>query len=98
MSRLDEIKARVEAATAGPWHYVHGYGFGGSTGPLRLEGDGETTPDKRFVAHARQDIPYLIEQFEIAKELLQEGLDTCLSASAKRSIEYALSDWKDGSQ
>ena len=74
MSRLDEIKARVEAATPGPWPKDYVYNairhisrncdfiesdidpeFGWLYGPV---------DDPTFIAHAREDIPYLLAEVE----------------------------------
>lgn len=72
MSRLDEIEAREQMATWGPWHrhdkYVHAQ-FIAEDGKVRhyavcnaathmSPGEAEGISD--FIAHSRQDIPYLL--------------------------------------
>jgi hypothetical protein len=72
MSRLEEIKARVEKATDGPWQLVYrSDGFGAFKGRMPVAwfhgttGDSVTErPNAEFIAHAREDIPWLIAQKE----------------------------------
>jgi hypothetical protein len=69
MTRLDEIKARVEAATKGPWFVIlHPDGRSVQNRPLGC-GDlicgQEITAreeDMTFTAHAREDIPWLLAE------------------------------------
>lgn len=79
MTRLEEIKARVEAATDGPWEWI---GKDLETkdykGPSILEFECETSfglsgaspnllakeSDKEFIVHAREDIPYLLDRIK----------------------------------
>jgi hypothetical protein len=79
--RLAEIEARVAAATEGPWtsrvidqrQYVMGPGAS-----VALTGyvDDEDVPfddvaaDATFIAHARQDVPWLIAQVRARDEAL----------------------------
>ncbi len=69
---LEQMRKRCEAATIGPWEApIEGVDFnGGETviirGPNR-EGDdlniiGGTVADYKFVAHAREDIPLLLDE------------------------------------
>jgi hypothetical protein len=86
-ARLQEIEARAQAATAGPWaadttepHDMVVWGAPGTAAP-RYEGDdgspliiniGEpvarigdvcgSSADTHFIAHARQDIPWLLDR------------------------------------
>lgn len=75
MKRLDEIKARMEAATEGPWtccdmhEMIHGRGS--------CAGRMEIVPypkysirrtDIDFIAHAREDIPFLLDHIEMQKK------------------------------
>ena len=72
---LAAIKARYEAATPGPWQpYIEGRDHvSGScfirTGEGAARGDdmeltGATEADYDFIAHARQDMPRLLEEVE----------------------------------
>jgi hypothetical protein len=77
MSRIDEIKARCEAATPGPWTFVanpaarhaHIYGpdnfkihdFFNGTVDL-AEGNAE------FIAHAREDVEYLTARLAVLRD------------------------------
>ena len=73
MSRLEEIKARAEAATPGPWQWredepaslVH------VTDPrlhpwnvLKAPDWGPTLADAAFIAAAREDVPWLLAEVE----------------------------------
>ena len=70
MSRLDEIKARAEAATKGPWSSDWSEGevpvFYGQTtkisGTFSVEAN--TIEDAAFIAAAREDVPWLVDQVE----------------------------------
>ncbi len=71
MSRLEEIRARAQVATPGPWKSYSGdviiYGVdwyepvicGSSNTP---RGFSVAEPDLDFIAHAREDVPWLLEQ------------------------------------
>jgi len=79
---LDEIRARCDRATPGPWRsYVEGRDHtGGSTfimvgeGATRrddLEINGASPDDNDFIAHARQDIPRLVEEVLRLRRLVE---------------------------
>ena len=66
MSRLDEIKAREQAAFGGPWHVLdadeNGMHAVAVDGTVLVEvGD---FCDAEFIAHARDDIPHLLALVE----------------------------------
>ena len=68
MTRDSEIEARVEAATPGPWKAA-AYGDifadrGGIVAKTYLDGDDD------FIAHVREDIPYLLAELKEAREKL----------------------------
>ncbi len=79
---LDEVRKRCEAATKGPWiSFVEGRDFlGGESvigrGVDRAEDDlyliGKTVEDQDFIAHARQDIPLLLDEIERLQKLLAD--------------------------
>lgn len=74
MSDLVSITARLNAATQGPWHWdddrwlmTGNYGVVvGVTGPLQGPGEADSvnigTADAEFIAHAPEDIRYLLER------------------------------------
>ena len=64
---LDSIRARVEAASEGPWHVS----FTGEQvhGPQSEWVSDAYENDAEFIAHARTDIPLLLKVAEAAKEL-----------------------------
>lgn len=83
--RLDEITARCNAATDGPWAIWHS----GTDYPqsvvanddgLSLVAETFTSPkypaaDAEFIAHARADVPWLVEQVRKRDTALQAVLD-----------------------
>ena len=80
---LEEIRSRCKAASAGPWaSYVEGRdhtsgssfimtGEGEARGP-DIELSGATTEDQDFIAHARQDIPRLLDEIERLRRAIAE--------------------------
>jgi hypothetical protein len=68
-TELDEIEARCDAASPGPWKYPY-RGFPGVVGSKRgclwtsgrHEGRVNHEADAEFIAHARQDVPDLIAE------------------------------------
>jgi hypothetical protein len=67
MSRRKEIEQRVNAATEGPWNcYPKGHCFAAAK---RL-----TSEDCEFIAHARDDVPYLLEELRRRDEALKQML------------------------
>ena len=78
---LNLIKQRCDKATKGPWiSYVEGrdHSSGSNfimTGDENNRGDeieliGGTIDDQEFIAHARQDIPRLINEIKRLKKLI----------------------------
>jgi len=65
MDRLSEIRARCEVATPGPWQWSKSkWGvvmIFNAIGRALLGGE-EGAKNASFIAHAREDIPYLLEQ------------------------------------
>jgi hypothetical protein len=67
--QLEAIRQRVEKATPGPWKYSEGVGSYPATilsekGEVVAAGDeyyGMTENDANFIAHARTDIPALLD-------------------------------------
>ena len=82
-SHLTEIKIHSDKATRGPWisfvnRVDHHNGFDfvlvGMTGQMRFEGI--TKEDQDFIAHARQDIPVLLEEINrLRKEYREKDVD-----------------------
>ncbi len=67
MNRIEEITARHEAATAGPWEVSPaGHIFSDPLKPIAFVGgnDNQADADAAFIAHARQDIPFLLDEIE----------------------------------
>ncbi len=74
MKRLEEIKARAEAATEGPWKAVRTQIANDIYGRKHI---GHITYDANadFIAHSRTDIPALVEALEVAVRALTEISD-----------------------
>ena len=81
--RLEEIRARVEAATPGPWYPQPGYVMRSESGvhpevclmcgPEHTGvGSSDAVSDGAFIAHAREDIPYLLDRLERAEARVEE--------------------------
>lgn len=74
--RIAEIRERLEKATPEPWGWWD-YGLRqGGKGPYVIDERylpemDRDTPDLSFIAHARADIPYLLDRLEAAEEALQ---------------------------
>jgi hypothetical protein len=78
---LSAVRKRCEAATKAPWiSYVEGRdhtsgesvivrGEGGSESDLYLIGG--TVADQDFIANARQDIPWLLDEIDRLKKLVE---------------------------
>lgn len=77
---LEEVRKRCNAATKGPWisflegrdhlggDSVIGRGIDRSEDDLYLTGG--SAEDQDFIAHARQDIPLLLDEIERLRKLL----------------------------
>ncbi|MCZ1014039.1 hypothetical protein [Streptomyces noursei] len=88
--RLTEIAARVAAATPGPWLQRSDAGIvTDSDGhPLAVFGtSGPHCADAAFIAHAPEDVPWLLEQLEQAR-----GIAVRLEQENARLREEALTD------
>ena len=85
MSRTEEIKKRVEAATEGPWYDCGYRGYGPS--PESLEDrrnanviydykylDHGKSSDGQFISHAREDIPWLLARVSDLEGKLERAL------------------------
>ena len=89
MSRLDEIKAREQAAFGGPWEALdadeNGMHAVAVDGTVLVEvGD---FCDAEFIAHAREDVPWLIERIgELNGAICWDT--TCLNCSSLLDSNY----------
>jgi len=89
MSRLNEIKERAAAATAGEWilgkDKDHIYQTAHVTRDIWNIPRNEA--DLVFIAHAREDVPWLVEAVEECIDLfkvLADDFDECKRQSAER--------------
>ena len=99
MSRLDEIKARADAATEGPWvRDMHSPDMSGRSGwyirgPRKLGlrsmvlNSRMLPGDAEFIEHAREDVPWLIERIgELSGAICWDT--TCLNCSSLLDSNY----------
>ncbi len=69
MTRLEQIKSRLEKATPGPWS-TDDESINCGSDTLALFSD--KTSNLRFIANAPTDIKYLISQLKEASKILKE--------------------------
>lgn len=89
MKRLEEIEARVNAATPGPWEWedterqrwgVTAKGLVANKGDVIHADDFYLDGKERdldFISHSRDDIPFLLDKLKRAQEIIQYGRDAC---------------------
>lgn len=85
---LDAISARAAAATEGPWVIERARIWSGEPHPPKTEllmfrGGREWTPDAEFIAHARTDVPALVEEVKRLREqvgCMQDGINAAVQA------------------
>lgn len=76
--KLKEIEKRCNKATEGPWiSFVEGRDHTCGSDFIRTAGNdieliGASVDDQDFIANARQDIPWLIEQINNLKRILKK--------------------------
>lgn len=74
--RLAAIRVRAEAATDGPWLQLPPWKTVPTTRSAIISPNGdiadriETEEDAEFVAHAREDVPYLLDEVERLREYI----------------------------
>ena len=82
MNRLNEIEARANAATEGPWYTTPDYPMvcadsesqGDEYSPELHDGRGFYSPsDAEFIAHARTDVPDMAAAFRAVLKLHKPG-------------------------
>ncbi|GLJ03540.1 hypothetical protein LNK20_11500 [Bacillus safensis] len=75
--RLEEIRQRADAATEGPWEIgkqsPNGLNNIGTIGGL-LTAQTTNEDNAKYIAHARQDIPWLISEID----RLNSGIDSVI--------------------
>ena len=99
MSRLDEIKARADAATEGPWvRDMHSPDMSGRSGwyirgPRKLGlrsmvlNSRMLPGDAEFIEHAREDVPWLVERIgELNGAICWDT--TCLNCASLLDSNY----------
>jgi hypothetical protein len=71
MKRIDEIAARAEKATKGPWDVEYYELNGSDRKPILSHYGKNATNDLIFIEHAREDIPFLLASQKKMREALQ---------------------------
>ena len=70
MNRLNEIEARANAATEGPWDLIGGGEYVTPVGIMVAPDDGGVNgADAEFIAHARTDVPDMAAALRAVLEL-----------------------------
>jgi hypothetical protein len=78
-AELDLIEARIRRATSGPWaSFVEGRDHTSGSSFIRtpisdIELSGATAADHDFVAHARDDLPRLLEEVRTLRRRAASG-------------------------
>ncbi len=78
-SEIKQIEKRCERATKGPWiSFVEGRDHTSGCSFIRTAGNdieltGASIDDQDFIAHARQDVPALIEEIYRLKKLMDDN-------------------------
>lgn len=96
---LKAIKARAEAATSGPWQAIVSEDHGRPTAfgwvaaaPGEVMGEASAPGlliDASFIAHARTDVPTLVEEVERLHTKLETALGTLADIAFMTSVEVA---------
>ena len=97
--RIDEIRARCDAATPGPWELDQDVWHGDE-----CIAEINRPANAAFIAHSRDDIPYLLSEIDLlteAHEAMLRDLQTRsaqVAALGKERDEYkvALQNWHEG--
>lgn len=75
MSREDEIRERVSKATKGPWTFDSWRIFDGDEVEIFNTENILEHGDVAFIAHAREDVPYLLAENERLRREIEELRD-----------------------
>jgi hypothetical protein len=76
---IDDINERANRATPGPWRsFIEGRDHWGGSNFIQTSGEdiefaGATHADQDFIAHARQDIPRLIDEVRRLQYVLRDA-------------------------
>ena len=112
--RIDEIRARCEAATRGPWRTKHPR-YGGDDikiydnnawakglTPFAVVEDDGIYSNADFIAHAREDIPWLLAEVgrlkEINKALKSDNYNAEMNLSHLAAIIQEYEEGNNGKQ
>jgi len=88
-NRLTEIRARLHAATPGPWLDAEHYVWGGDPRFMVVE-HAPCRTDARFISHAPTDIAWLLDEVEEARKATAVAIRQRDDASATHRRHIAL--------
>ena len=92
-SELDQIRARANAATPGPWEVVRKRSLT-AIAPLPDWVCSWCTPNATFAAHARTDVPALCDALEAAMEALEDLYYAADRRDRTREVRELLDQWR----
>ena len=94
MNRLNEIEARANAATEGPWELLGDGEYVSGPGILVAPDDGGvTSADAEFIAAARTDVPWLLDQVESRDKALDAVLRLADQMEAEDAAMHDFYGW-----
>ena len=94
MNRLNEIEARTNAATEGPWELLGDGEYVSGPGILVAPDDGGvTSADAEFIAAARTDVPWLLDQVESRDKALDAALRLADQMEAEDAAMHDFYGW-----
>ena len=100
MSKLDEIRERLEAATEGPWDWCselwqlrHMTGKYVCTEVLHAKGTLPTDNDAEFIANAPTDIAYLLAEVERLRGVVTTATIACGAVDLEAAED--IDRWRD---
>lgn len=101
--RLAEIRARAERATEGPWVQLPPWETVPATTPSIISPNGdiadriEAEADAEFIAHAREDVPYLLDEVErLRADLSRLDESHARQAATLARVRERLAEYDEG--
>ena len=94
--QIEQIRKRCEAATPGPWRVPEGYSWRVAEGDTYIcnmfgRQDLQDSENAKFIAHARTDIPLLLDEIDrLRAELNEANNDFCEVVAERDAMERAV--------
>lgn len=86
--RIDEIRARCEAATPEPWVLGNNQGLVLDNVGHKIICDPILCKDSVFIAHAREDVPWLLDHIARLERAIKQKWKACSTCAKKPSEGY----------